>query len=197
VVASDRKAAEGRRTPRREAFTDCSRTARSVLECASPLAFWAGGRDARGDAKRFHLFDDRYYDWLLAEGEKWLRPIAKRRRAAALQDAKRSPAAHELREASWSAPVLWRFGPAGGTRGATRNDFAVSTTDITIGSWLRAKSGCVRSQSGGGLAHSKTRSVHRLLTNCAKRFGVRQSSGALGRRAGRAGRRETISPFRQ
>jgi hypothetical protein len=25
--------------------------------------------------------------------------------------------APELREASWSAPVLWRFGKAGGTRG--------------------------------------------------------------------------------
>jgi hypothetical protein len=36
--------------------------------------------------------------------------VEKRRRAAAVQNAKRLPAAHECREASWSAPVLWRFG---------------------------------------------------------------------------------------
>jgi hypothetical protein len=51
-----------------------ARTARSVLECASPLALWAGRRagraevkrrrDARGDAKLFHLFDDGRLDWL-------------------------------------------------------------------------------------------------------------------------------------
>jgi len=34
------KAVEGHRSPKREAFTDGSRTARSVLECASPLALW-------------------------------------------------------------------------------------------------------------------------------------------------------------
>jgi hypothetical protein len=36
------KAAEGRRSPRREAFTGDLRIARSVLECASPLALWKG-----------------------------------------------------------------------------------------------------------------------------------------------------------
>ena len=35
-----KKAVEGHRTPRREAFADDSRTAQSVLDCASPLALW-------------------------------------------------------------------------------------------------------------------------------------------------------------
>ena len=35
-----RKAAEGRRSPKRPALTNDRRTARSVLECASPLALW-------------------------------------------------------------------------------------------------------------------------------------------------------------
>jgi hypothetical protein len=35
-----KKAVEGHRTPRREAFADDSQTARSVLDCASPLALW-------------------------------------------------------------------------------------------------------------------------------------------------------------
>jgi hypothetical protein len=34
------KAAEGRRSPRRKAFAHDSRTARSVLDCASPLALY-------------------------------------------------------------------------------------------------------------------------------------------------------------
>lgn len=44
------------------AFHDDSQTARSVLDCASPLAlFWKGGRDARGDAKLFYLFDHEFW----------------------------------------------------------------------------------------------------------------------------------------
>ena len=42
------------------ANTGGARIARSVLECASPLALWEGGRDARSGAKLFHLFDDEY-----------------------------------------------------------------------------------------------------------------------------------------
>jgi hypothetical protein len=44
------KAAEGCRSPRREAFTGDLRTARSVLECASPLALSGGGaKNGAGD----------------------------------------------------------------------------------------------------------------------------------------------------
>jgi hypothetical protein len=41
------KAAEGRRSPRREAYAGDLRTARSVMECASPLAL-SGGDGAGG-----------------------------------------------------------------------------------------------------------------------------------------------------
>jgi hypothetical protein len=61
------QAAEGRRTPRREAFTDDLRTARSVLECASPLALWEDAQDVRGGVKLFPFFEDGHYcsgDWL-------------------------------------------------------------------------------------------------------------------------------------
>jgi hypothetical protein len=51
------------------AFADGSRTARSVLDCASPLALWADGRDARDNAKLFHFFDDEHFDWLAARHE--------------------------------------------------------------------------------------------------------------------------------
>ena len=34
----------------------------------------------------------------------------KRWRATAIHDARRLPGTHELREASWTAPALWRFG---------------------------------------------------------------------------------------
>jgi len=37
------------------------------------------------------------------------RLLAKRRRAAALQDAARGTMIPEIREASWTAPALWRF----------------------------------------------------------------------------------------
>jgi hypothetical protein len=44
-------------------------------------------------------------------------------------------AAHEPREASWSAPALWRFGQAGGTRGAARNYFTFSMVGIRCNEW--------------------------------------------------------------
>jgi hypothetical protein len=59
------KAAEGWRSPRREAFTDDTRTARSVLECASPLALWEGGCDAWGGAELFHLCDDEDFHFII------------------------------------------------------------------------------------------------------------------------------------
>jgi hypothetical protein len=36
-------------------------------------------------------------------------PMGKRRRAAAVQDAPRGTQTLEMRAASWSAPILWRF----------------------------------------------------------------------------------------
>ena len=55
---------------------------------------------------------------------------------------------------------------------------------------------CVRGKSGGGLPTPRRWRVGRGLPNRAERLGVRQSSGALERRTGRAGRRKTILPFR-
>jgi hypothetical protein len=67
------------RSPRRWRVGGDARMARSVLECASPLALWEGGRagraevkrrrDARGGAKLFHLFDDEHLDWIAANAE--------------------------------------------------------------------------------------------------------------------------------
>jgi hypothetical protein len=44
-------------------FANESYRARSVLECASLLALWTCGRDARDDTKLFNLFDDEHFDW--------------------------------------------------------------------------------------------------------------------------------------
>jgi len=49
-------------------------------------------------------------------------PPKKRRRAAALQNAPRKFSMVEKREASWSAPVLWRFG---WTNESTRPTFSL------------------------------------------------------------------------
>jgi hypothetical protein len=43
------------------AFTDDFQTARSVLECASPLALWEGGRHARGGVELFCRFDGGHF----------------------------------------------------------------------------------------------------------------------------------------
>jgi hypothetical protein len=48
------RAVEGHRSPRREALADDSRTARSVLECASPLAL----SNRRLPATRFSTYDN-------------------------------------------------------------------------------------------------------------------------------------------
>jgi hypothetical protein len=43
-------------------------------------------------------------------------PWKKRRRAAAVQDAVRDTMIPEIREASWSAPALWRYASRRGIR---------------------------------------------------------------------------------
>ena len=48
------------------ALTGDSRTARSVLECASPLALLENRRGRAGGAKLFHLFDDEHFNPLAA-----------------------------------------------------------------------------------------------------------------------------------
>jgi len=107
-----------------------------------------------------------------------------------------------LREASWSAPVLWRFGQRGqretterlstacecGWRGAPVS----ATTPTGVASFSpaladeiglhctgsRCRAG--RMKSGGGPPQSRTLARWQRLPNCAKRPGVRQPSGALG-----------------
>src|ERR1035437_7770403 len=54
--------------------------------------------------RRKYIYSSSNYPWhsLICRWEK-------RRRAAAVQDAARDKMIPEIREASWSAPVLWRF----------------------------------------------------------------------------------------
>jgi hypothetical protein len=49
------------------------------------------------------------YSTLVQKIPRIFRLLAKRRRAAALQDAARGTMIPEIREASWTAPALWRF----------------------------------------------------------------------------------------
>jgi hypothetical protein len=70
--------------------------------------------------------------------------VGKRRRAAAVQDAKRSPMIYEPREASWSAPVLWRFGT--GVRGAS-----IPPAGSARGRWPRAVRGNGLLGAGNGM----------------------------------------------
>jgi hypothetical protein len=82
------------------------------------------------------------------------REMEKRQRTAALQKLPHRQNASEIREASWSAPALWRFGTAGGaalyqkysenaeSRAAWRQS-AVAT--------IRARLGCSRPALSGRL----------------------------------------------
>jgi len=53
---------------------------------------------------------------------------------------------------------------------------------------------CARGKSGGGPPHSKTLARWPMTTGCAKRLGVRQSSGALGGRDAGNGNRDGRAP---
>jgi len=105
-------------------------------------------------------------------------------RATALQDASRPPVTTESREASWSAPVLWRFLTAAAcSRVSTRpkaaeghrtprrfafaGDYRIARSVLECASPLTLSDGGAVQQgehspeSGGGPPHSKTLRVGR------------------------------------
>jgi hypothetical protein len=65
--------------------------------------------DAKSDIYFFKLFEADAFRTGSSAFVAVLVTREKRRRAAALQNAKRLPATCGLREASWTAPALWRF----------------------------------------------------------------------------------------
>jgi len=82
--------------------------------------------------------------------------------------------APEPREASWTAPALWRFGRTAGTRRMPQNNLNLGTAGICDGwfdnmNWLVAayKSG------GGGRRKPKRRLADQWPPNPAKRLGPR------------------------
>ena len=70
--------------------------------------------------QRVKFVSRRNHNW--GNIQHWAR-VRKRRRAAAIQDTKRLFETHEPREASWSAPALWRSWPDARRKFLTLNNF--------------------------------------------------------------------------
>ena len=156
------KAAEGRRSPRREAFAWDSRIARSVLECAG----FSGAVERAENLERW-MISVRTKSGAEVTAVQTLRVVERVTPCAPSE-----VSTMRMEHGSLSRSVLECAGRAGAATALSDGETHSIVPSVP--------------QSGVALRlppQSKTRGVCLRLTNCAKRPGVRQPSGAFGGRA--------------